>query len=439
MSKNKSIPFSVIMLGIVSLLTDASTEMIYPLIPIFVAALGSGPVILGVIEGVAETTASILKLLVGIISDKISKRKLFVFCGYSLSSIVRPFTALVTAAWQIIFIRMLDRVGKGIRTSPRDAMIADLVNESIRGKAYGFHRAMDHTGAVIGPLLSIAILVFLFQLTPIKNPILALRWVFGLAIIPGMLAMITIISFVKEPSTKEIKNGPFSLSLKKFDRNFIIYLLILILFTLGNSSDAFLLFRIEETIKESGSLIKIVNHIPIFASVIVNYGSPDMQKRIINILLLPLVWSYFHIIKALFSTPLSALSDRIGRKKIIAIGWMVYAFVYFSFAMLNKFPQNIQVISIFVLFGIYALYYAFTEGTEKALVADMVREDLRGSAFGIYNFSIGLGMLPASIIFGILYSSFGGTVAFAFGGGLAFTSIILLMAFVKESKFKNQI
>lgn len=182
------IPRNVIVLGIVSLFTDASTEMMYPLIPIFVAALGSGAVILGVIEGVAETTAAILKLFSGIIADKLGKRKLFVAIGYSLSSLVRPFTGLVSSAWQIVFIRMFDRIGKGIRSAPRDALIASSVDNRIRGKAYGFHRAMDHAGAVVGPLLALFTLALLILGFGMKDTLLTLRWTFCLSIIPGMFA-----------------------------------------------------------------------------------------------------------------------------------------------------------------------------------------------------------------------------------------------------------
>ena len=177
------------MLGLVSLFTDAASEMIYPLVPVYIAALGSGAILLGIIEGVAETTASMLKLVSGIISDKIGKRKLLVLIGYSISSLVRPFTGLVTSAWQIIFIRMFDRVGKGIRTAPRDALIASSVDESIRGKSYGFERAMDHTGAVIGPVLAIITLLILFLGFGMKDSLSALRWTFILAIIPGILAV----------------------------------------------------------------------------------------------------------------------------------------------------------------------------------------------------------------------------------------------------------
>jgi MFS family permease len=435
----KRIPKAVIMLGFVSLFTDAASEMIYPLIPVYIAALGSGAILLGVIEGVAETTASMVKLISGILSDKIGKRKLLVLIGYSISSLVRPLTGMVSSAWEIIIIRMFDRAGKGIRTAPRDALIASSVDENIRGKSYGFHRAMDHIGAVIGPVLAITTLLILFIGFGMKDSLLALKWTFILAIIPGLLAVLTIILFVRESAPKSSTGKPFSHSLKSFDKNFRTYLLIIVLFTLGNSSDAFLLFRVEESINKSGAFVDLINSIGPFRSVVSNFGDSIAQAKIINILFLPLVWAFFHVIKAAFSTPLGSLSDRIGRKIVINIGWAIYSFVYLSFALLVFLPSYLQIAATFGLFAIYALFYAFTEGTEKAFVADLVSDEKRGTAFGLFNFSIGLGALPASIIFGFLYTYFdkifpgyGGTVAFGFGGLIAVLSIILLTLKVKE-------
>jgi MFS family permease len=441
----KRIPAVVIMLGIVSLFTDAASEMIYPLVPIYVAALGSGAIILGVIEGVAESTAALLKLISGIISDKIGKRKLLVLIGYTISSLVRPVTGLVSAAWQIVIVRMFDRVGKGIRTAPRDALVAASVDEDIRGKSFGFHRAMDHTGAVIGPVLAIVTLLVLFIGFGFKDSLLALRWTFVLSIIPGILAVLTIIFFVRE--SVPVSNSPklFKFSLKNFDSNFKTYLLIMILFTLGNSSDAFLLFRVEESIKKSGAVIDFVNGIKPVRDMLMNFGDEAARANIINILFLPLVWAFFHIIKVIFSTPLGALSDHIGRKKVINIGWAIYAFVYLSFALLVFLPPKTQIIATFILFAVYALFYAFSEGAEKAFVADLVNSDQRGSAYGMYNFAIGLGALPASIIFGFIYNyfdkvipGFGGTFAFGFGGAIAMISMALLALKVKEP-VKNMI
>jgi MFS family permease len=437
--RRRSIPRVVIMLGFVSLFTDAASEMIYPLIPVFVTFLGSGAVILGIIEGVAETTASMLKLVSGIISDRIGKRKLLVLCGYAISSLVRPLTGFVSAGWQIVVIRMFDRVGKGIRTSPRDAMIASSSDESIRGRAYGFHRAMDHTGAVAGPLLAIFTLLLLLVGFGIKDPLHALRWTFILAIIPGVLAVFTIIFFIKETTGIRTGNSLFSFSLKDFDPGFRNYLLIMILFTLGNSSDVFLLYRVQETIHKSGIVVNLAERIGLLKKMLSVFGDENTRATVINILFLPLIWSFFHIIKVVFSTPMGSLSDRVGRKTVIIAGWSVYVIVYLSFALIVFFSPGLQIGATFVLFAVYALYYAFTEGAEKAFVADMVGEEKRGTAFGLFNFSIGLGALPASIIFGLLYSSFdnlypgyGGTVAFGFGALTAIISIMLLAFRIRE-------
>lgn len=435
----KRIPFIVIMLGVVSLFTDAASEMIYPLIPAFVAALGSGAIVLGIIEGIAESTASLLKLISGIISDKTGKRKLLVLIGYSISSLIRPLTGIVSSAWQIVVVRMFDRVGKGIRTSPRDAMVAASTDEKIRGKAFGFHRAMDHSGAVLGPVLAIITLLVLFAGFGFTDSLLALRWTFILSIIPGSLAVLTIILFVREPAPAKTNSKKFKFSLRNFDDNFKTYLLVIIIFTLGNSSDAFLLFRVEESIKKSGAVIDFVNSIGPLQKMVSNFGDGTAQANLVNILFLPLIWAFFHIIKVIFSTPMGTLSDRIGRKKVINMGWAIYAFVYLSFAFLVFIPPGAQIVATFVLFAIYALFYAFSEGAEKAFVADLVKEDQRGSAYGMYNFSIGLGALPASIIFGLIYSSFdkimpgfGGTFAFGFGGVIAVISMLLLAVKVKE-------
>ncbi len=426
------IPSNVLVLGMVSLLTDAASEMIYPLVPIFVGALGSGAVILGVIEGVAETTAAMLKLFSGIISDKIQKRKCLVVMGYTISSLIRPFTGIVSGAWQIIFIRMLDRVGKGIRSAPRDALIASSVNESIRGKAFGFHRAMDHTGAVVGPLLALFVVMTLIFGFGLRDTLLTLRWTFFLAIVPGIFAVVTLIFFLREKVDHPPAGKPFRFSFKGFDKNFLAYLSIVAFFTLGNSSDAFLLFRVEEAVQQSGALYSMISNMPLLGHIVRGFENIPSQRKMVDILFLPLVWAFFHIIKVTFSTHLGALSDRIGRKLVINIGWGIYTFVYSSFALLDRIPEGWQIIATFILFAVYALFYAFTEGAEKAFVADMVKSEMRGSAFGLYNFAVGLGALPASVIFGLVYKAFGATVAFGTGAVIAGVSMLSLALIVRE-------
>ena len=425
-------PLNVVVLGVVSLLTDTATEMIYPLIPLFIAAMGSGPLILGVIEGAAETTAALLKLASGILSDRLGKRKLLVAVGYSISSLVRPLTGLVSAAWQIVPIRMADRVGKGIRTAPRDALVAASVDPSMRGRAFGFHRAMDHAGAVIGPLAAVGSLLMLASFFGIREELPLLRWTFGLAIVPGLMAMAVAVFFVREKSDGTALAGEFRFSLKRFDRGFLAYLAVVLLFTLGNSSDAFLLFRVEEALHRSGALVSLIRESPLIGGMIAGFGDPERQKKWVDILFLPLVWSFFHVIKAAFSTPLGALSDRIGRKQVIQIGWGIYAFVYACFAFLDRLPGAWQIAATLALFALYALFYAFTEGAEKAFVADLVGPERRGSAFGLYNLAIGLGALPASVLFGVLYKAFGAAAAFGTGAVIACLSMVLLALSVKD-------
>lgn len=435
-SNSTRITRNVIALGVVSLFTDAASEMIYPLVPIFVTLLGSSALILGVIEGVAETTAAMLKLISGVISDKIGKRKLLVVLGYGTSTFIRPLTGAVSAAWQIIFVRMIDRIGKGIRTAPRDALIASSIDDRIRGKAYGFHRAMDHAGAVIGPILALSTLIILILIFNMKETVLILRWTFLLAIIPGLFAILVLIFFVQEKAASFSSTRKINFSLKNFDKNYIIYLSIITLFTLGNSSDAFLLFRVQDALHHSKSLYSIVYATPIIGDMVGKFGDLEAQKKLIDILFIPLVWSFFHIIKVIFSTHLGSLSDKIGRKTVINIGWGIYAFVYFAFALLDRLPDVLQIVITFALFAIYALYYAFSEGAEKAFVVDLVKPELRGSAFGLFNFAIGLAALPASVIFGLLYKKFGAMVAFGTGALIACISMLLFMMFVKEQSKK---
>jgi MFS family permease len=432
-SKRK-IPRNIVALGVVSLLTDTATEMIYPLIPLFVSALGSGAVILGVIEGVAETTASLLKLASGVVSDRLRKRKLLVAVGYTLSSAVRPLTGIVSAAWQIVLVRMTDRVGKGIRTAPRDALIAASADPDNRGRAFGFHRAMDHAGAVLGPLLAVACLTALVLGFGMRDAESVLRWTFGLSVIPGLLAVAAVWLLVRENTADSAGPGGRRFSFRGFDRNFKVYLAVLALFTLGNSSDAFLLFRVQEAVHRSGSLTAFVSGLPVIGDMVGRFGDAAGREKLVDILFLPLLWAFFHVIKVVFSTPLGGLSDRLGRRAVIRIGWGIYAFVYLCFAFLDRLPGNLQIAATLGLFAVYALFYAFTEGAEKALVADLAGPEMRGSAFGMYNFAIGLAALPASLLFGFLYQRFGAPAAFGTGAGLAFVSMLLLSVFVKERR-----
>lgn len=380
----RGITGNVLILGLVSFLTDMSSEMIYPLLPLFLTTvLGAGPAFLGVIEGVAESTASLLKLVSGIASDRVRDRKKLVLSGYGISSCARPLIAAATGPMAVLFIRFADRIGKGIRTSPRDALIADSVDPSIRGKAYGFHRSMDHAGAIAGPLIATAIL------TAVTSD---LRTVFWLSAIPGVLTVLLILFKVKEV---ERRRGPGNGSfLRLIPRGGLRrYILILFVFTLGNSSDAFLLLKA---------------------------GNLGVSPAII-----PLLWASFHVVKMLSSMPFGALSDRIGRRSIIVSGWGLYALTYIGFAFASS------ELHVWLLFAVYGLFYGMTEGTEKALLADIALQEERGSAFGWYNFAVAVGALPASLIFGFIWQKIGSGAAFGFGAVLALIAAVLLLLMVK--------
>ena len=381
---------NILFLGLVSLFTDLSSEMIYPLLPVFLTSvLGTSTIFVGLVEGIAEATASFLKLLSGWVSDRWKKRKSLVVLGYTLSTLTRPLVGVATIGWHVLLIRFLDRVGKGIRTSPRDALIADSTPESEHGKAFGFQRALDHAGAVIGPLVAFTLLTFFTQ---------QYRTLFLLAYIPGMMALGFLIFGVGEKKVPPapLSSPPIQFTLRPFDRRFKIFLLAIILFSLGNSSDAFLILRA----KDAG----------------------------ISVPLLPILWMALHISKSLSATPGGILSDRYGRKKMILTGWALYGGVYFGFAS----AQTSEM--VWILFVIYGLFYGLTEGGERALVADLVPLHLRGTAYGIYHFSIGLSALPASLLMGYLWETFSPEAAFRFGAILALAAAGLLGVAIKEEK-----
>jgi MFS family permease len=388
----------------VSFFTDASTEMIYPLLPVFLASvLGANASFIGAIEGVAETTASLLKLVSGWWSDKVGSRKKLVVAGYGIASIVRPFTAMTHTASQVLMIRLTDRIGKGIRTSPRDALLADSAPVSARGRAFGFHAAADNAGAVVGPLLAFLFLklqgVGSFDGTKrlLPHDEQALRNVFWLSAVPALVAMIVLIIVVRDvPKHAEAKKDTGSIDQMAggLTKRFWAYLIVVLLFTLGNSTDAFLLLRANQL------------------------GVP--------IAMAPVIWALLNFVKAATGTYGGGLSDRVGRKPLIVGGWILYSAVYFAFGWATAAWHA------WMLFAVYGIFYGMTEGTEKALVADIVPTQRRGSAFGWYNLAIGLGALPASLIFGRIWDTAGAPTAFAFGASLALIAAVL-MAFVAPS------
>ncbi len=380
---------NVWILGWVSFLNDVSSEMIYPLLPIFLTSvLGVGTVFVGLVEGVAESTASILKALSGWLSDRLKKRKSLVLGGYSVSALTRPIIALATSGWHILILRFLDRTGKGVRTSPRDALIAESTESTQMGRAFGFQRAMDHLGAVVGPLIAFLLLTALGG---------KYRTIFLLAAIPAIFSLLLIKWFVtekKEP--RETAASVPKLSLKPFDRRFKTFLLIVTIFTLGNSSDFFLILRA----KDQG----------------------------ISLTFIPLLWLLLNLVKSIFSMPGGILSDRIGRKKVIIAGWIVYGLVYLGLAACT------ETYHIWLLFPVYGIYFGLTEGVEKALVADLVPGEKLGTAYGLFNFAVGITALPASLLMGFLWQLFGPGTAFCFGAGLGLISALLMMILIKEKE-----
>jgi MFS family permease len=380
MNDTGRLPQPVRLLGWVSLLTDAATEAVYPLLPVFITqVLGGPPIALGIVEGAADATSSALKIVSGRWSDRLGARKPIVLLGYSLSSLVRPFIA-ITSTWGHVFaIRVIDRVGKGLRGAPRDAMLASLAPPGQRGRVFGYHWAMDHAGAAIGPLLATVFLYF----APDDY-----RLLFALTIIPGLLAILTL-TRVPEVIDRPEALLPHASSLLPLPRTLKKYLWILSIFTLGNSSDAFLLLQLSHA------------------------GVPLMG--------LTLLWSAQHAIKALITMRGGMLSDRFGRRSLIISGWIIYAIVYAGFA----FSQTIY--GLIGWFLLYSTYAAAVEGSEKALVADLTPDALRATAFGWHAAVQGLGALAAGVFFGLLWQFFGAPVAFLTGASLALVAALLLV------------
>jgi MFS family permease len=370
-------------------LNDVASEMAYPLVPQFlVSVLGGTRLQLGFIEGLAESISSLVKLWSGGRSDRVRSRKGLVVFGYTLAAVVRPLVGLLTAPWQLMAARTADRVGKGVRTSPRDALIADSTEPAIRGRAFGFHRAMDHLGAAIGPLLAAAFLWFWPE---------SLRALFLLTAIPGIFVVLLLAWGLREERRPPDSAGaqPWTPSLKPFTRDFRTYLVALVVFTLGNSSDAFLLVRATEL------------------------GVPNFA--------LPLLWCAFHVAKSGGNLAGGRLVDRFGPRRLILLAWAFYAGIYFAFAVAT------QAWHVWLLFIGYAMYYALSEPAEKTLVAGLVPEQSRGLAFGWYHLAMGIAVLPASVLFGELYQALGPMVAFGSGSLLAFVAAAILLA-VRESR-----
>jgi MFS family permease len=378
------------LLGWISFFTDMASEMVYPLLPLFLTrVLGAGAMPLGIIEGVAEGANSILKIVSGRIADRTGQPRKLVLMGYSLSSLVRPLIGFVTAWPQVLALRFTDRLGKGIRSSPRDALLARFAPEKTRGRVYGFHRAMDHAGAVAGPLVATAFLFFYPE---------AYRPLFMWTLVPGMVVLLLIVRLPDErtsvagPSVPEssapgpLVPGPSVPA--SMPGRFYKAMAVITLFSLGNASDAFLLLRLT-----------------------------DLGVAAVWI---PLLWSALHVVKMTSSVLGGAMSDRLGRRAMIALGYLWYAAIYAALGWLESLP------AVIVTFLAYGVYFGLTEGVEKAWVADMAPATARGTAFGIYNAALGFGGLAASLLFGAIWTRVSSAAAFLTGGCLALAATLLL-------------
>lgn len=393
------LPRNVWVVTVTSFLTDVSSEMLINLIPFFLAnVLGVRTAVIGLIEGIAETTASLVKIASGALSDRLGKRKWLTVAGYALSTIAKPFLYFANAWGWVLGVRFMDRVGKGIRTAPRDALIADSIQKEQRGLAFGFHRAGDTAGAFLG----LGIAAFIIWLTQSQTALLTrdtFQTIVLVSIIPAVLAVIVLALGAVEVAGAAKGFEKARLSLKDMDGRFKSFLFVLVLFALGNSSDAFILLR--------------------------------GQERGLNLLQVMGMALTFNALYTIFAGPLGAWSDKVGRRRLIIGGWLVYGLVYLGLAFAQAGWQ------VWGLFAIYGLYYAATEGVAKALVADLVPESLRGTAYGLFNAAIGITTLPASFIAGLLWqglgdwTGFGASAPFFFGAGMALLAGILFWRLVR--------
>jgi MFS family permease len=376
---------NVFVAGLVSFFMDVSSEMIYPLVPLFLSnVLGVNKSIIGLIEGIAESTASLLKVFSGWFSDRIGNRKWLMAAGYSISTLSRPIVSLATGWQHILGSRFMDRFGKGVRTAPRDAIIAESSEKTHLGRAFGFHRSMDTMGAVVGPALAF------FLLGLFSNNY---RMVFWLSIIPGTIAVLLIIFFITEKKKASLPHSERpKLTLKHFDWRFKVFVVIAAVFAIGNSSDVFLILRAQQV------------------------GVP--------IVMIPVVYLIFNLVYSLSSIPAGIAADRFGRKRIILLGFILFAILYYGFAIAK------DATAIWVLFGFYGLFMGLTEGIQKAFLATIIPPDFKATAFGVYNTAVGLAMFPASLIGGWLWDHVSPSATFYFGSITASLSAILFVVFI---------
>lgn len=379
---NKNIFFT----GLTSFLTDTSAKMVYSVMPMFLLSIGASKTSLSLIEGIAESTAALIKSLSGFWSDKIGKNKPFMLIGYGLSTLIMPLYAFVVSPLQVLFLRFFERVGKGIRTAPRDSIIAGSVTNGETGKSFGVQKAMDNMGAIVGPLLAFILLI----LHPENY-----KLIFLFSAIPGFLGVLVILFGIKEAKKQNIyllKKFRF----KDFSKKFYLFLGIIFVFTLGNSTDALLLVKANEV------------------------G--------VKVAFIPLVYLISSIVSVLLAIPMGSLSDKIGKEKLLIGGFLIYALVYFGFGL----THNLNV--IFMLFAMYGLYSAMTDGIQKAFISDIIDKNKKGTGLGLYNALLGITLLPASLIAGFLYDNVNSSVPFYFGACTAILSAILLLFFTRMTK-----
>lgn len=400
----KQLPRNVWAVGLTSLFMDISSEMVLNILPLFLAnVLGVQTSIIGLIEGLAEATASILKLFSGWLSDKLGKRKWLAVAGYGLSAVTKPFF-YIASTWELIAgVRWIDRVGKGIRTAPRDALVADSVTKETRGLAFGFHRAMDTGGAMIGIVIAVLV-VWLTQKNTLDLSKSTFQTVVLISLLPAFLSVISLAFGAKDVPVKGQRAAP-KFSLRGMGKPFITFLVIVSIFTLGNSSDAFLVLRAQ-----------------------------NLGVTVVGILIM---LAMFNLIYSLISTPAGSLSDRIGRRRLIIGGWLVYAAIYMGFAFAQAAWQ------VWVLYVAYGLYYGMAYGSANAMVADLAPEHMRGTAYGTYNAIIGILAFPASFIAGLLWqgigswNGFGSSAPFFFGGTLALIAALLMAFWMPKISTEN--
>jgi len=387
--KNKfGISKNVFVLGLVSFFNDVASEMIYPIVPIFLTTVLGAPVaIVGLIEGIAESTASVLKVVSGWLSDKLQKRKPFVVAGYSFSAISKILLSLAFSWPFVLFARFIDRFGKGVRTSARDALIAESSDTSTRGKSFGFHRALDTLGAVVGPLIALLAIHFLDN---------NFRLIFFLAFIPACIGILLLLFFVKERKKEANLSPALNLSWRNLDPSFKIFLLISFVFALGNSSDAFLILRAQ------------------------NLG--------LSVILVVALYVLFNFTYAIFSMPAGIISDKVGPKKVLLAGFLLFSAVYLFFGLAHS------SLFLWLLFPVYGMYMALTEGVSKAYISNLVPQEKTGTAFGIYQTTIGLCTFFASLIAGLLWTYIGVSAPFIFGSIMAVISAFLFVVLEKKIK-----